>query len=124
MTLRARFARKTDANQAAVVKALEAVKVFVEPRLARVGGGVPDLLCGYQGRTVLLEVKDGRKPPSARRLTPEEQDWHERWIRSGGELYVVASPEEAVEKMLNPPSPPEFGPIHEEDLGDQREGET
>jgi hypothetical protein len=91
-----RFARKVDANQTQIVAALRAAGVVVEPRLARVGGGVPDLLCGYGGRTVLLEVKDGAKPKHERRLTADEQEWALAWAGAGGPLLVVESPEEAV----------------------------
>jgi hypothetical protein len=34
--------------------------------LAGVGKGVPDLLVGFKGQTLLFEVKDGFKPPSKR----------------------------------------------------------
>ena len=40
-----------------------------------------------------MEVKDGKKPPSARRLTPDEQEFHEKW---NGVIHIVNSPEEAV----------------------------
>ena len=41
----------------------------------------------------LVEVKDGRKPPSARRLTPEQEAWHAAWP---GDVYVVTSVTEAL----------------------------
>jgi hypothetical protein len=55
---------------------------------------VPDLLVGRQGRTYLLEVKDGRKPPSARQLTDEQLTWHGAW--KGGTLAVVCDVESAI----------------------------
>jgi len=42
---------------------------------------------GYQGKTLLLEVKDGRRPPSERRLTEDQLAWHGAW--RGGPLAVV-----------------------------------
>jgi hypothetical protein len=56
-----------------------------------------DLIVGYQGRTIMLEVKDGSKPPSARKLTPNEQKFHDDW--TGGELYVVTCIEEALDRL-------------------------
>ena len=62
--------------------------------LAAVGDGCPDVLCGYHGRNVLLEVKDGRKAPSARKLTPAEQEFHASWR---GEVHVVTTIDEALQ---------------------------
>lgn len=61
--------------------------------LGAVGRGCPDLLVAGHGRMVLLEVKDGSKPPSARRLTPDEEAFHRQW---GRHAIVVTSLEEAL----------------------------
>jgi Holliday junction resolvase len=81
-----RRAARIDANQEQVVSALRAAGATVQS-LAGVGVGVPDLLVGYQGKTLLLEVKDGKKPPSERRLTEDQVRWHGAW--NGGPLAVV-----------------------------------
>jgi hypothetical protein len=81
-----RRAAKIDANQTQVVLALQAAGATVQS-LAAVGQGVPDLLVGFQGKTLLMEVKDGQKPPSARRLTEDQLKWHGVW--RGGPLAVV-----------------------------------
>jgi len=88
-----RYARKVDENQAQVVAALRALGATVQS-LAAVGAGVPDLLVGHRGRTFLLEVKDGRKVPSARYLTDAEDGWHRSW--RGGPCLVVQSAGDAV----------------------------
>ena len=62
--------------------------------LATVGDGCPDLLVGWRGMTILFEVKDGSKPPSKRRLTQEQVDWHAAW--RGGTLAVVCDVESAL----------------------------
>lgn len=52
-------------------------------------------LIGYSihaGANLLVEIKDGSKPPSAQRLTPDEQEWHSTWR---GQKCIVANPEEA-----------------------------
>lgn len=71
---------RRDSNQAPLVKSLRALPgVTVEPRLADCGGGVPDIIVGYQGVSYLIEIKDGEKPPSGRRLTDHEEEWHGAW---------------------------------------------
>lgn len=62
------------------------------------GEGIPDLLVGFRGKTALLEVKDGEKPPSARKLTPAEQKFFDEW--RGGTLAVVNSVDEAIAVVL------------------------
>ena len=91
-----RRAAKVDANQEQVVQALRAIGATVQS-LAGVGKGVPDLLVGYQGKTILFEIKDGRKPPSERRLTEDQLTWHGAW--RGGPLAVVDGPDAAL-RML------------------------
>ena len=81
-----RRAAKVDANQEQIVQVLRAAGATVQS-LAGVGKGVPDLLVGYQGKTLLMEVKDGRLAPSARRLTEDQLVWHGAW--RGGPLAVV-----------------------------------
>ncbi len=88
-----RRAARTDANQAEIVKALRATGASVAITSA-VGGGFPDLVCGHRGRNWLLECKDGRKPPSARELTPDQIEFKATWR---GHWAVVNSPEEALE---------------------------
>jgi hypothetical protein len=45
------------------------------------------LAVGYGGVNYLVEVKDGAKPASARKLTPDEERWHQGWL---GRVHVVA----------------------------------
>ena len=87
-----RLKAKIDANHSQVVAALRQCGANVLS-LAALGAGVPDLLVCFHGQTVLVEVKDGDKPPSARRLTPDQQQFHEQWR---GKIYIVNSVEEAV----------------------------
>lgn len=91
-----RRAAKVDANQTEIVAALRQCGATVQP-LHTVGNGCPDLLVGYQGVTLLMEVKDGNKPPSARALTEDQIRWHGSW--TGGPVAVVKDVESAV-RML------------------------
>jgi len=83
-----RRAARTDENQEQIVKALRAVGASVQS-LAAVGHGVPDLLVGYEGKNILIEIKDGNKTPSKRKLTDDQMKWHESW--NGGAVAVVDS---------------------------------
>lgn len=90
-----RRAAKKDANHAEIVDALRAAGCGVCD-LAAVGGGVPDLLvCGpvYPFPACLIEIKDGAKPPSARKLTPDQERFHAAWK---GPIHVVTSADEAL----------------------------
>lgn len=87
-----RRAAKVDANQREVVAALRGAGASVQ-LLHAVGEGCPDLLVGYKGLNMLLEVKDGNKPPSAQRLTPQQEIWHRDWR---GHRVVVNSLEAAL----------------------------
>lgn len=97
-----RRAAKVDANQSEIVAALRAVGASVQP-LHAVGGGCTDLAVGFRGVNYMIEVKDGDKPPSARKLTPDQVTWHEAWR---GQVCVVKSVEEALEAIgiRNPPA--------------------
>jgi hypothetical protein len=94
--VRRRATTKLDGNHHAIADALRGVGCTVVS-LASLANGAPDLLVGLRGNTVLLEVKDGSKPPSARRLTPLEKAFFARW--RGGDLFVVDSVDEAIERV-------------------------
>jgi Holliday junction resolvase len=88
-----RRAAKIDRNQTEIVEALRKIGCKVQS-LAAVGAGVPDLLVMRGSRLFLLEVKDGAKPLSERRLTPDQVKWHSEW--AGAPLVVVESVEQAL----------------------------
>jgi hypothetical protein len=90
-----RRAARVDQNQAAIVDALRSVGCSVVS-LAAVGKGVPDLLVGLRSRNYLLEVKDGNKPPSARKLTEHQEAWHRTWA---GQVLTVTSAEDALRQL-------------------------
>jgi hypothetical protein len=84
--------KRVDANQVEIVQALRRCGCTVQV-LSDVGKGCPDLLVGVRGINALLEVKDGAKTLSKRKLTPDEQEWHDTWR---GEVVVVNSVDEAL----------------------------
>ena len=82
---------RIDANQPEIVKALRWAGATVA-MTHMVGSGFPDIVVGLNGKTVLMEIKDGSLPPSRRRLTPDETAFHDNWL---GSVYVVESVDDA-----------------------------
>ena len=93
-----RRAAHVDSNQGAIVDALRAAGASVEPKLARLGEGIPDLLVAIRGVNALFEVKDGTKVKSKQRLTPDEKNWHEKWR---GTIFVVNSVDDALKALAS-----------------------
>ncbi|MEO0484977.1 MAG: hypothetical protein AAF092_03585 [Pseudomonadota bacterium] len=87
-----RRAAEVDANQGEIVSALRAVRASVRPT-HREGQGFPDVCVGYRDMNFLIEIKDVSKPPSARKLTTDEQEWHDTWR---GKTAVATSVDEAL----------------------------
>jgi hypothetical protein len=82
-----RYAAKADRNQPEIVAALRQRGATVFP-LHTVGAGMLDLLVGYKGRNLLMEVKDGELAPSAQKLTPKQIEFTQTWL---GQWDVVNS---------------------------------
>ena len=87
-----RRAAKVDSNQPEIVAALRGVGCTVQ-HLHTIGKGCPDILVGKNGANILMEIKDGSLPPSARGLTDDEANWHQTWR---GQVCTVNSIEEAL----------------------------
>lgn len=87
-----RRAAAVDRNQSEIVLMLRTVGCTVQ-LLHKVGQGCPDLLVGYRGQNILLEVKDGELSPSARKLTDRQVEWHRDWR---GQVAVVCNVREAM----------------------------
>lgn len=80
-----RYAARVDANQDQIVSALRAAGAYVW-----IIGLPVDLLVGYKGKTILVEVKSGSK----KRLTKLQADFFENW--SGGTLVRIDGAEAAL----------------------------
>jgi hypothetical protein len=91
-----RRAAKTDRNQQEIVKAFRDIGARVQV-LSAVGKGCPDILVGFRGVNVLVEIKDGDKPPSARALTSDQVKWHDAW---SGQVCVAEDITDAIDKVV------------------------
>lgn len=88
---------RIDDNQKQIVKQLRQLGVSVQS-LASMGKGVPDLLLGFRGINILIELKDGDKVMSKTKLTTDEKDWHNNW---NGRVYVAHSIDEIMTIINN-----------------------
>lgn len=91
---------RVDANQPAIVATLRQCG-FAVAHCHTVGNGFPDLVIARRGWTGLVEIKDADKPPSARKLTPDEAEFHAKWP---GEIFILESIEDVLklnERFIN-----------------------
>ena len=88
-----RRAAKVDDNQTSVLWALRksGCKVLI---ISVLGDGCPDLLVNRAGDIYMLELKDGDKPPSRRKLTPQQKEFHRDWP-----VHTVTNKIEALEAV-------------------------
>lgn len=83
---------RRDANEEAIVAVLKRVGATVEflhPAPRRGRSGLPDLLVGFRGINILLEVKT----PTGQ-VDDDQAAWHLRW--RGGPVHVVRTEVEAL----------------------------
>ena len=90
-----RRAARIDRNQPDIIKALRYAGATVQPTHT-LGKGCPDLLVGFRGENFLLEIKDGGKSPSRRKLTNDETTWIENWR---GKVRVISTIDEALDAI-------------------------
>jgi len=84
---------RLDANHNEIVSALRTAGASVQS-LASIGDGCPDLMVAVHGVTAVMEIKDGSKSPSKKRLTTDEQRWYDDW---NGLKFIVYSVEQALQ---------------------------
>lgn len=83
-----RHAARRDEAEPGIISALVGIGAKVQPLSDT---NVPDLLVGWCGINVLLEVKTGDA-----RLRPGQKEWIRQWA---GPVFVVRSEQEAVEAV-------------------------
>lgn len=92
-----RFRAKVDSNHVKIVSFLRQMGCSVLS-LAGHGKGVPDILAARCGRMALVEIKDGSRPPSQRKLTQDQIEFRHRW---NSEIYIVTNEQEAMDLVNN-----------------------
>lgn len=86
---------KRDGNHGEIVRALEQIGVGVLDTSAA-GDGWSDLVTFQRGVMRAIEIKDGDKAPSARKLTIAQVRAHELARVHGCTIHVVTSVDEAL----------------------------
>jgi len=89
-----RRAARTDSNHQDIVKSLRDIgcTVLNTHQLKNAF----DILVGYRGNLFIVEIKDGDKPKSARKLTEGEEKCKRDFERVGVSYNVIESVEEAI----------------------------
>lgn len=90
-------AARVDANQAEIVAVLRKLGAVVI--LTSQLKNAFDFIVCYRGQTYLCEVKDGTKPPSARKLTEGEMKCKEAVESVGVKYHVIESVTQALEML-------------------------
>lgn len=86
-----RRAARKDANHNSIADHLRSLGWSVLD-LSRLGDGAPDMAVGKPGFAAVIEVKDGSKSPSDRKLTEDEERFRAGWE---GPYVLALSPEDA-----------------------------
>ena len=82
--------KRTDANHSQVMDLYRQMGCSVRSTHT-LAHGFPDVCVGHAGGTALVEIKDGSKPPSKRRLTPDEQKFADEWLGSPVRIVMTAA---------------------------------
>ena len=90
-----RIRARTDDNHQEILDAFRKFGCSVYS-LHQVGGGFPDAIIAKSHRNILVEIKDGKKPKSKRKLTDDEIDFHKNWQ---GPIAIVESLDDVVNVM-------------------------
>ena len=91
-----RIASRIDKNQVEIVKAFRKLGYSVA-HTHTIGKGFPDLVIAKHGINTLVEVKDGEKVKSQKKLTPDEVEFHDNWQ---GEIIIIESIDDVL-KFVN-----------------------
>jgi|SRR5690349_2084939 len=92
------YAHRIDENQNTIVKTFRKLGASVLI-LSEVGKGCPDILIGMtdsvgEKHNILIEIKDGNKPPSQQKLTQFEAKFFDTWK---GYICIIRNQDEAIE---------------------------
>ncbi len=102
-----RRASRVDDNHAIIVSIFRSMGVSVADT-SGVHGGFPDIVIGFGGVTVLVEIKDGKKCASKRKLRPTQVKFHRNFkgaitvVESACQAIALANEIRRVSTQINP----------------------
>lgn len=85
--------KRVDTNQSQIVQALRDLGATVQD-VHEVGRGFPDLVVGWRGQNLLVEVKS-----QTGRLNTAEREFHRAWR---GQVMVIHTVEDVVRLLSQP----------------------
>jgi hypothetical protein len=85
--------RKVDDNQKELVKLIRMIPGVTVKHTHMVANGFVDIVVGHRKTNYLFEIKDPKKPPSARKLSADEERFHKEWT---GQIDVVETIEDVI----------------------------
>jgi hypothetical protein len=89
--------KRIDENQPALVKQLRQIPGLKVAHTHTIGDGFPDIVVSFRGVNYMFEIKDPSKSPSRRKLTEDEEKFHNEWT---GQIAVVETVTDVL-KVIN-----------------------
>jgi len=90
------YGSRKDDNHKEIVEALTKAGAYVLD-MSHVGRGFPDLIIGFQSKTILMEIKNPKTSYGRKGLNKNQLKWKESWT---GGAYCVADSIEAALRMI------------------------
>lgn len=78
--------KRKDINQKQIIEALNKLGASVI-NLSNVGGGVPDIIVGFRGLTIPIEIKNDSNWYGKKGLSTSQKTFRASW--RGGEIYTA-----------------------------------
>jgi len=92
-------AARVDSNQNEIVTALRKIGAVVLS-IAQVKKAF-DILVGFRGKLFMMEIKDGSKPKSQRKLTSGERGCKVAFESVGVKYHIITSVDEAIRTVTD-----------------------
>jgi len=89
--------RKTDSNHKEIMNQLRKIPNISVFSTHTIGKGFSDIVVGYKGLNYLIEIKDGKKSKSQKKLTEAEIKFHFDWY---GQISIAENIDDILKIIL------------------------